>query len=159
LSLDGLERLVLRSRWLQSFVLRCHERAFRRLLGQEPELRRVTIVGGGLFPRTALVLRRVLPNAALQIVDARADHLALAKPMLDSTIELQCGFFEPNCGSMHADKADLVVIPLAFVGDRSAIYRHPPATRVLVHDWIWRKHGDSVVISIWLLKRLNLVRA
>jgi len=50
-----------------------------------------------------------------------------------------------------------VVIPLAFDGSRSAIYRQPPAPAVLVHDWFWRPRGTSVIISHSLLKRLNLV--
>ena len=54
--------------------------------------------------------------------------------------------------------ADLVVIPLSFIGDRARIYRQPPAPAVLVHDWIWRARGDSVTVSWVLLKRLNLVR-
>jgi hypothetical protein len=53
--------------------------------------------------------------------------------------------------------ADLVVVPLAFEGDRVRVYAHPPAPLVAVHDWIWRPRGRSVVISWLLLKRLNLV--
>jgi hypothetical protein len=53
---------------------------------------------------------------------------------------------------------DLVVFPLAFVGDRSALYRDPPAPIMLVHDWIWRRRGASAMVSLVLLKRLNLVR-
>jgi hypothetical protein len=52
----------------------------------------------------------------------------------------------------------LLVIPLSFVGDRRVIYDLPPAPAVLVHDWIWRSRGESVVVSWLLLKRLNLVR-
>ena len=52
---------------------------------------------------------------------------------------------------------DLLIIPLAFVGDRRVIYQQPPAPAVLVHDWIWRPRGTSVVVSWLLLKRLNLV--
>jgi hypothetical protein len=52
---------------------------------------------------------------------------------------------------------DLLVVPLAFNGNREEIYRHPPASAVLVHDWLWRHRGSSVVISFLLLKRLNLV--
>ena len=54
--------------------------------------------------------------------------------------------------------ADLVVLPLAFDGDRDAIYAHPPAPVVVVHDWIWRRRGEGYVVSFLLLKRLNLVR-
>ena len=53
---------------------------------------------------------------------------------------------------------DVVVFPLAFSGDRPAIYRDPPAPVVFVHDWIWRRRGDGVVISLLLLKRLNRVQ-
>ena len=54
---------------------------------------------------------------------------------------------------------DLVVFPLAFVGDRAAIYRQPPAPAVIVHDWLWRRHGAGAIVSVLLLKRLNLVRS
>src|SRR6185295_6174999 len=49
-SLESLERLVLHSSRLQRFVLGSHERAFRTLLPDVTSARRVTIVGGGLFP-------------------------------------------------------------------------------------------------------------
>ena len=52
---------------------------------------------------------------------------------------------------------DLVVIPLAVEGDRATIYRHPPSSAVLVHDWIWRCCGAGAVVSAVLLKRINLV--
>ena len=44
-------------------------------------------------------------------------------------------------------------------GDRRAIYARPPAPIVLVHDWIWRRRGESRIVSLALLKRINLVRA
>jgi hypothetical protein len=53
--------------------------------------------------------------------------------------------------------ADLVILPLAFIGDRERAYENPPAARVLVHDWIWARTPSGVVVSWWLLKRLNLV--
>lgn len=110
LNLCLLERLVLRFATLQRFVLDRHERALRRLLAGVPEARRIGIVGGGLFPRTAIILGRLRPQS-----------------------------------------------PLAFEGDRQTIYRCPPADALLVHDWIWRRRGTSVVVSWLLLKRLNLV--
>jgi hypothetical protein len=52
---------------------------------------------------------------------------------------------------------DLVVVPLAFRGDRRRFYESPPAPRVAIHDWIWRRPtGPSRRISFLLLKRLNL---
>ena len=53
----------------------------------------------------------------------------------------------------------LLVIPLSFEGDRNAIYARPPAPAVIVHDWIWRRRGASRVVSLALLKRINLVRS
>jgi hypothetical protein len=46
----------------QRLVLFVHERAFRALLTRLPPIHRVTIVGGGLYPRSTLILRRLLPR-------------------------------------------------------------------------------------------------
>jgi hypothetical protein len=151
--LESLERLVLGSPRLQRFVLSAHERAFRAVLPDPAAIRRVTIVGGGLFPRTALVLRRVLPHAALTVVDKRADHLEVARTFLDGTIAFRHETFDPSVPA----SADLVVIPLSFAGDRERAYRIPPAPTVVIHDWLWRTHARGVPVSWLLLKRLNLV--
>ena len=55
-------------------------------------------------------------------------------------------------------EADLVVMPLAYFGNRRRIYEDPPAARVIVHDWIWSRHPSTARVSWLLLKRLNLVR-
>lgn len=152
-SLESLERAVLRSPRLQRFVLAAHERAFTTLLPRLPVVRRVTIVGGGLFPRSALVLQRLLPDATLTIVDAKREHLDTAAAFLRDGIELQHRVFDPAV----PDAADLIVIPLAFIGDRDRVYRDPPANAAVVHDWMWRPRGGSARVSWLLLKRLNLV--
>jgi hypothetical protein len=151
--LESLERPVLRSPRRQRFVLSAHERAFKSLLPRLPPIHRVTIVGGGLFPRSALILRRLLPDATLTIVDAKPDHLEIASTFLQEGIELQHRLFDPAV----LDTADLVVIPLAFIGDRDRVYRHPPAKVAVVHDWMWRPRGRGARVSWLLLKRLNLV--
>jgi hypothetical protein len=153
--LDGLERLVLRSPALQRFVVDRHERAFRKLLPALGSVRHVTIVGGGLFPRTAIVLRRLLPDASLSIVEADAGHLALAHRLLDEDERVQRvhGSFDASAPS----GADLVVVPLAYRGDRRRLYEAPPARRVIVHDWIWSPRPDTAIVSWLLLKRLNLI--
>jgi hypothetical protein len=157
-TLAGLERMVVSSTRLQRFVLSAHERAFRTLLTDPERVRRVTIVGGGLFPRTAIVLGRVTSHAELTIVDARADHLDTARQLLADRADgpratFACDTFDPAVAS----DADLVVVPLAFEGDRRRVYESPAAPLVLVHDWIWNRRARSVVISWLLLKRLNLV--
>jgi hypothetical protein len=146
--------MVLRFEALQRFVLDRHERAFRSLLLEVPAASRIVIVGGGLFPRTALVLRKLLPESKLILIDQSESNLAIARRFLSGSQEFIHQRFEPE---MPCD-SDLLVIPLAFVGDRQALYKHPPACAVVVHDWIWRRRGWSVVVSWLLLKRLNLVK-
>ncbi|MBI4600664.1 MAG: fatty acid desaturase [Planctomycetes bacterium] len=156
LSLEGLERLALRSRALERFLLARHEAAFRRLLDDSRgagEVASAAIVGGGLFPRTALVLRRLAPRARLVVIDRSAENLERARARLDGATDLVHATYDP---AAHAP-FDLVVVPLAYVGDREAIYRQPPAPLVLVHDWLWRPRGASAVVSLFLLKRVNLI--
>jgi hypothetical protein len=153
-NLNGLERLVLRSRTLQRFVVRKHERAFRALLPALVSVRHVGIVGGGMFPRTALVLQQLLPDARLTIIDTSMENLRSARPFLGDGVRFVHDLFD----ALPGRDVDLMVIPLAFIGDRSTIYQCPPAPFVLVHDWLWRRRGESVVVSPFLLKRLNLVR-
>jgi len=153
-----LERFVLRSALLQSFLLKTHERALRQLLPKLTNVKMVRIVGGGMFPRTAILLQRLLPEAEITIVDASAASIEAAGPFIRGEVKMVQEFFEPACST----DADLIVIPLSFAGDRKAVYRHPPAATVLIHDWIWAKRTDSckegVVVSPWLLKRLNLIQ-
>ena len=154
LTLEGLERRALASKRLQRFMVACHARAFRRVLREGPHLRHVTVVGGGLFPRTALVLREVRPEARITVVDQSAENLATARAYLGggAGIEWRHARYDPPA----QDVADLVVVPLAYAGDRAALYRRPPCP-LLVHDWIWRRRGRSAVVSWVLLKRVNLV--
>jgi hypothetical protein len=152
--LDRLERATLGSARVRRFLVGSHRRAWASLLASlEEPVRTVTIVGGGLFPRTALVLAELLPHARLTIVDAVPAHLERARAFLDErTVRLVAGVYPAGAA------ADLVVIPLAFRGDRAALYRRPPARWLVVHDWLWRPRGRSAVVSPLLLKRLNLVR-
>jgi hypothetical protein len=166
---DGLillERLALRSPLLQRFLLRTHEDAFRRLLTRGGRLEatapRIAIVGGGLFPRTALVLRRILPHARLTIIDANLAHLNAAREWpIGGDVEFVHGRFpDRNLSGSEGDRGfDVVVLPLSFEGNRDALYDRPPARTVIIHDWLWRKRGVSAIVSAALLKRLNLVHA
>ena len=153
-NLCAMERLVLRLPILQRFVLRRHQGALRRLLTGIPVPGTVGIVGGGLFPRTAIILRELLPEAKLVLIDLSAGNLAIANRFIAGSAEYVNERFEAD----DPCDFDLLTIPLAFSSDRQAIYRRPPAQAVLVHDWIWRRRGTSVVVSWVLLKRLNLVK-
>jgi len=157
LGLQGLERLVLKSRILQRFVLRTHRRALGRLVRGLPDVQRIAIVGGGLFPRTALLLRELVPSAHITIVDEALGNLDVARSILnDGRIDFVHARYRGT--DLGACDCDLLVIPLAFDGDRRAIYEHPPAPAVIVHDWLWRKRGESAVVSVALLKRMNVLR-
>lgn len=156
--LDSLERLVLRLPALQRFVLQHHERALRRLWARLPPVRRVGIVGGGLYPRTALILRRVDPELELRIIDMEEPHLACARDFLPANIEFRNAFVDVRQPNGALDDLDLVIFPLAFQGDREALYRNPPAPFILVHDWVWRPRAETAIVSLLLCKRINLIR-
>jgi hypothetical protein len=114
-TLCALERLVLWSPWLQRFVLRTHRRAFCSLLPQLQPIRSVTIVGGGLFPRTALIVRELLPAARLTIVDSDPRNLETARGFLDGNIEYRNERYVPG----EPRDCDLTIIPLCLDGERS----------------------------------------
>jgi len=153
--LERLERLVLRSKMLQRFVLQRHEAAFRRLLPNLPPVSTVAVVGGGLFPRTLLILEGLLPEAKIVVIDRSAANIQKARTMVNG----HATFVHETYSPALIEDANLVVFPLSFVGDRESVYRHPPAQAVLVHDWLWRKRGQSAIVSFLLLKRLNLVKS
>jgi hypothetical protein len=153
--LEMLERGVLHSHMLQRFVIWRHEAAFRRLLPKLTQVRQVAIVGGGLFPRTLLILERLLPQARFVVIDHSAANIARAQSMVNGDARFIHQTYAPSL----VEGADLVVIPLSFIGDWEAIYQHPPASAVVIHDWLWRQRGQSTIVSWFLLKRMNLVQS
>jgi hypothetical protein len=88
------------------------------------------------------------------VIDADPDHVEAARRFPVGNTEFITDVYDPD---RHTG-FDLVVIPLAYVGDRARLYRDPSAPFLLVHDWLWRQRGTrGTVVSILLLKRLNLV--
>ena len=121
--------------------------------------RRVGIVGGGLFPRTALILARELPEAELTIIDGSADSLTrgsgrLAKAGLSERVRVINEWFDPR----RHDGFDLLVFPLAYRGNKPELRRRLPSPLVVFHDWLWDVAGSSRVVSCLLLKRMSLHR-
>ncbi len=155
INLETLERIVLRSKRLQRFVLARHRAAFEALLREEERsgFKNVAIVGGGLFPRTALVLKKVLPDCALTIVEENPAHIAIARRWLDDGVEYVPAHYDEK----FPRRFDAVVIPLAFHGVRGAVCAERTGTTFFVHDWIWRRGSASKVVSWLLLKRLNRI--
>ncbi len=155
INLEALERIVLRSKLLQKFVLRAHRRAFQRLLKNVPNPRQIGVVGGALFPRTALLLKEVAPTTAITVIDSNEKHIEIAHTFLNGSVRYEHRMFE---SAGPADEYDVLVIPLSYVGDRERLYRTPPAGALLVQDWLWRRRGNATSTISWLLlKRLNLV--
>lgn len=156
-----LERLALAWAPLRGFMLRSHQRAFAALLPALPRApEAVCIIGGGLFPRTLLVLARLLPRARFTVLDdsARslrraADYLAEHHPALLRRVHLLEGRYRPD----DALPCDLLVIPLGLRGERRRLYQAPPAAPMFIHEWVFGRAGRGVVISWLLLKRLNLL--
>jgi hypothetical protein len=152
-NLEGLERMVLRSPALQRFVVRRHARALRKVIARVPDVQRVTIVGGALFPRTALALLDVAPHAHITVIDQSAENIAAAHAFLNGRIRWVQACFR----STEQSDADLLIIPLSYSGDRASLYRAPPARAVAIHDWLWHRGGRGFLVSVLLLKRINLV--
>lgn len=174
-NLDTLERWVLRSPRARSWLLQTHAKAIAALAAHVSDVRTVAVVGGALFPRTAIVCRALFPGARIAVVDASLENIATARALLgDSTIEFRHATFTPGSdaewgadrgdGGLAVDpghagrRADLVVIPLALRGERAAVYANPPGRWCIVHDWIWNRRGvATAVVSPFLLKRVNLI--
>jgi hypothetical protein len=153
-NLTTLEHVALHFSLVQRYMVLSHTRAFRAVAVSLASAKRIAIVGGGLFPRTALVLRALYPDAELVVIDANREHLERARRILnDERIAFVHGRFTWRNGVDF----DALVIPLAFEGDRALLYRRPPARTLIVHDWIWRKRGTSRIVSPFLLKRLNVI--
>jgi hypothetical protein len=150
-TLGLLERTVLHSKLLQQFVLGRHQKAFETLLAQIPRPTSIAVVGGGLFPRSLIILRKLCPNSQIVGIEGDTHHIQIAKRFVDA--EFIDEWFDP---SQPCD-FDLLVIPLAYLGDKRELYQNPPTPTLLIHDWLWRKRGQSTIVSLFLLKRLNMV--
>lgn len=158
--LGALERLALGSRFLQGFMLRTHARAIAPLLASLPEPPvSVAIVGGGLFPRTLLVLAELLPEARFVVVDHSVESVSRAIEHLKlrgfelRRVRFRIEAFDPREHSAH----DLVVAPLAYEGAAEELCEAARRTAFLRHEWLWRRgSGISRVVSPFLLKRVTL---
>jgi len=165
-ALARLERVALSSRLLQGWLVDVHERAFAALLPallERGTVERIAVVGGGLFPRTVLVLRRLLPRAQLVVWEMNHQHAEIARAHLarmspDHRVEFVERRFDGRVIARNEDPFDVVVLPLAFEGDRDAI--RASGASLVVHDWLWKRSLSTkatAVVSPWLFKRLDLV--
>jgi len=158
--LDGLEGIAMHVQVARNFQLRRHARAFAELLSPDtrPHLRKVTVIGGGLYPRSVLVLGQLLPTAHFTIIDRDRTHLEQAKVFLSEARLLDRVTFQDKTYAPSSNApCDLMIVPLAFRGDRSHFYTDAPAPWVATHDWLWHRRGHaSAIVSVFLAKRINL---
>ena len=160
-ALDWLEGVTQDIPIVRRHLLRAHAAAFAALLppAERQRIRKVTVVGGALFPRTALALGPLLPQARFTIVDRAAAHVAgarrqIAAAGLSERVSFEVGSFDAG----QPQDCDLLVLPLAFRGERARLYRHPPAPLVAIHDWGWHAPAAARGARVSLLpKRINLV--
>jgi len=159
--LCAFERAVLATRLLERWVLEAHRRALAELVTALPRVpARVIIVGGGLFPRSFLALRTLLPRSRFLVVDQSQGHIDAARAYLGrvaidlGTAEFRRGTFAGDGLALGSD--DLVVIPLAYEGPRGAVQALTNGAALITHDWVWRRAKVSAMVSVLLLKRVNL---
>jgi fatty acid desaturase len=162
-TLNTLEGLVLGSPWLQRWVLAKHRQALHRLLQQLARpMHQIAIIGGGMFPRSVLALRQLCPRATLTVIDTSSASIDDARSYLrrhqigTSQVRFICAAYDP----VEHRGFDLILVPLAFQGDRQLFYQ--PSTEsnsiIAVHDWAWRRRElPGCLVSLLLCKRLNLV--
>ena len=131
-----------------------HRQAFKRLLKGEVKFRSVLIVGGGLFPRTLLALKKLYPCASFTIIDKNRKNLYRVKIKYPESANYICDDFK----NIDPIQFDLIILPLAYSGLKQELYQQVPAASVVLHDWLWNMKGrKGVIISIFLLKRMNLI--
>jgi Fatty acid desaturase len=159
--LCALERAVLATRVLERWVLEAHRRALAEIVTALPRVpARVVIVGGGLFPRSFLALRTLLPRSRFLVVDQSQGHIDAARGYLGraaidlGTAEFLRGTFTGAELDLGSD--DLVVVPLAYEGSRGALRVLTAGAALITHDWAWRRAKVSAMVSVLLLKRVNL---
>jgi hypothetical protein len=161
--LCSLERGCLWFPPLGAAMVRGHARAFARLRPLIGSPRRIVVIGAGLFPRSALALGAVFPEAQLVLVDARAEHLARARHHLACTapeLAARATYQTMRVRDLASFSADLVVIPLAFEGDRTRLWTQAAHPALAVHEWSSGPTSPaSVRVSRLLCKRIRFVRA
>ena len=149
---------------LGRFMITTHRDAFARLLAPQGEfdrIKRVTVVGGGLFPRTVLALGDLLPDATFTIIEAHDEHIERARTVLAAAgYASRATFVQRFVTELDADGADLCVLPLAFEGDIDRVIARWRGGLLVTHDWLWGPRSTvSVVVSPVIAKRLSLHRS
>lgn len=159
--LDSLEYITMNISYLRNWVLKVHETAFSNIFALdliEPPIRFI-IVGGGIFPRTAIIIRNMFPDAQIVIQDMNHKSLECAENyMKDLGITDNIIYFKSRYTGVNYDVASesvygtVVILPLAFRGGEIC----QTTFKTVKHCWLWENHPcekDSIV-SYFLLKKI-----
>lgn len=161
--LDILEYITIKIPFLRNWVLNVHERAICNLLSldvQEPPIRFV-VVGGGIFPRTAIIIRRLFPDAQIVIQDMNLKSLRFAENYLRNMhITEDVIYSHTIYDGINYDAASesiygtVVILPLAFRGEIGQT-----AFKTLKHCWIWDTDycEKQCLVSYFLLKKIKVL--
>lgn len=151
--LDILERSLLYINTLTNIIINLHYNATYSIIkkyipGLTP--RKILIVGGGILPRSIIILKKLYPSTELHVLDMSKQSLREAQNYLKTyTNEDNVFYIHSEYDPSLSKNYDLVVFPLAFRGLYSTSY-----TTTLRHCWIWERHARAEVVSMFLLKKI-----
>ena len=117
---------------------------------------RVAVVGGGLFPRTALVLRRAAPAADVTIVDSTREHLEIARAVPADRACTSARAFDPADSRRHRSGRHPAGLHRRSARDLRAAAGAGACSSTTGSGRRGRA-STSVIVSWLLLKRLNLI--
>ena len=167
--LDVVERIIMNIPFLRDWILYTHESAIRQLFSSEEQApQRIVVIGGGIFPRTAIIMKKLFPESQIIIQDMNEGSLKLAEnylrktnnegniyyfnSMYDGTVHgTKNGSAYGNCsGSIYGT---IMVFPLAFRG-MSINSKSPYKT--VKHCWIWENEPcvKQCIVSYFLMKKV-----
>lgn len=164
--LDILEKITIKIPFLRDWVLGVHERALYKLLEldlYEPPIRFI-VVGGGIFPRTAIILRKLFPDAQIIIQDMNHKSLRCAENyMRNINITDDIIYLNSIYNGTYIDltlenlNSTVVILPLAFRG-KIGIAK-PITYKTLKHCWIWDTdpYEKQSLVSYFLLKKIKVL--
>ncbi len=150
--LDILERSILYIKSFTNIIIKIHYNASYNIIKKHipdflPE--RILIVGGGILPRSVIIFQAFYPLAKLYVLDMNEHSLELAQRYINNYNKYNISFIHSKYDPCLSKDYDLVIFPLAFRGLNAKAY-----TTSIRHCWIWEKHPNSEIVSIFLLKKI-----
>jgi len=116
-ALNVLEYTTMNIPFIRDWVLAVHHSAFQRLL-RGCRYNRILVVGGGIYPRTAIIMKSLYPHAQITIQDKSRESLKIAEAYLQRTHQ------ELNISYLHKE----YILSLPATTQYSTEYSTVPAT-------------------------------